>query len=90
MTGCLLVGASYALLNTQTHAVGAVAAVGAEDSKVLAIDAVVLESWIYEGEDGQRYRCRERSVELIDTRISELDGCQHPFKRLKRIKSLQN
>ena len=29
MTGCLLVGASYALLNTQTHAVGAVAAVGA-------------------------------------------------------------
>ena len=42
MTGCLLVGASYALLNTQTHAVGAVAAVGAEDSKVLAIDAVVL------------------------------------------------
>lgn len=42
MTGCLLVGASYALLNTQTHAVGAVAAVGVEDSKVLAIDAVVL------------------------------------------------
>ena len=41
MTGCLLVGASYALLNTQTHAVGAVAAVGVEDSKVLAIDAVV-------------------------------------------------
>ena len=34
MTGCLLVGASYALLNTQTHAVGAVAAVGVEDSKV--------------------------------------------------------
>merc|ERR1719207_386234 len=33
MTGCLLVGASYALLNTQTHAVGAVAAVGAEDSE---------------------------------------------------------
>ena len=42
MTGCLLVGASYALLTTQTHAVGAVAAVGVEDSKVLAIDAVVL------------------------------------------------
>ena len=36
MTGCLLVGASYALLNTQTHAVGAVAAVGVEDSKVRA------------------------------------------------------
>merc|ERR1719326_1789326 len=35
MTGCLLVGASYALLNTQTHAVGAVAAVGVEDSKVV-------------------------------------------------------
>ena len=35
MTGCLLVGASYALFNTQTHAVGAVAAVG-EDSKVRA------------------------------------------------------
>ena len=35
MTGCLLVGASYALLNTQTHAVGAVAAVG-DDSKVRA------------------------------------------------------
>ena len=34
MTGCLLVGASYALLNTQTNAVGAVAAVGVEDSKV--------------------------------------------------------
>ena len=29
-------GASYALLNTQTHAVGAVAAVGVEDSKVRA------------------------------------------------------
>ena len=29
-------GASYALLNTQTHAVGAVAAVRVEDSKVLA------------------------------------------------------
>ena len=36
MTGCLLVGASYALLNTQTHAVGAVAAVGVQDSKVRA------------------------------------------------------
>ena len=36
MTGCLHVGASYALLNTQTHAVGAVAAVGVEDSKVRA------------------------------------------------------
>merc|ERR1719258_236717 len=35
MTGCLLVGASYALLNTQTHAVSAVAAVGVEDSKVV-------------------------------------------------------
>ena len=32
---------SYALLNTQTHAVGAVAAVGVEDSKVLAIESVV-------------------------------------------------
>ena len=41
MTGCLLVGASYALLNTQTHAVGAVAAVGVEDSKVHAIESVV-------------------------------------------------
>ena len=36
MTGCLLVGASYALLNTQTYAVGAVAAVGVEDSKARA------------------------------------------------------
>ena len=36
MAGCLLVGASYALFNTQTHAVGAVAAVGVEDSKVRA------------------------------------------------------
>merc|ERR1719197_2172370 len=35
MTGCLLVGASYALLTTPTHAVGAVAAVGVEDNKVL-------------------------------------------------------
>ena len=41
MTGCLLVGASYALLNTRTNAVGAVAAVGVEDSKVLAIESVV-------------------------------------------------
>ena len=41
MTGCLLVGASYALLTTQTHAVGAVAAVGVEDSKVHAIESVV-------------------------------------------------
>ena len=30
MTGCLLVGASYALLTTPTHAVGALAAVGVE------------------------------------------------------------
>ena len=36
MTGCLLLGASYALLATPTHAVGAVAAVGAEDNKVRA------------------------------------------------------
>ena len=42
MTGCLLVGASYALLNTQTSAVGAVAAVGVEDSKVRAAGLVVL------------------------------------------------
>ena len=41
MTGCLLVGASYALLNTQTHVVGAAAAVGVEDSKVRAIESVV-------------------------------------------------
>ena len=42
MTGCLLVGASYALLTTQTHAVGAVAAVGMEDSKVRAIEPLVV------------------------------------------------
>ena len=47
MTGCLLVGASYALLTTQTHAVGAVAAVGVEDSKVRAPDLLELQSGIH-------------------------------------------
>ena len=47
MTGCLLVGASYALLTTQTHAVGAVAAVGVEDSKVRAPDLLELHPGIH-------------------------------------------
>ena len=47
MTGCLLVGASYALLTTQTHAVGAVAAVGVEDSKVRALELLELMSGIH-------------------------------------------
>ena len=64
MTGCLLVGASYALLNTQTHAVGAVAAVGVEDSKVCAsMDARNLVRLTVEGSEADFARCWTAAAE---------------------------
>ena len=66
MTGCLLVGASYALLNTQTHAVGAVAAVGVEDSKVRAsMDARNLVRLIVEADFARCWTAAAEAPQLV-------------------------
>ena len=66
MTGCLLVGASYALLNTQTHAVGAVAAVGVEDSKVRAsMDARNLVRLIVEADFARYWSAAAEAPQLF-------------------------
>ena len=59
-------GASYALLNTQTHAVGAVAAVGVEDSKVRAsMDARNLVRLIVEADFARCWTAAAEAPQLV-------------------------
>merc|ERR1719316_1723522 len=81
MTGCLLVGASYALLNTQTHAVGAVAVVGVEDSKVVDL--------VYAMEDMERglqeMLKRGPMVQALAQRKPEVKQIMNDPKKLEEV-----
>merc|ERR1719359_1139478 len=81
MTGCLLVGASYALLTTQTHAVGAVAAVGMEDSKVMDL--------VFAMEDMERgLEEMAQSVEHMQEMLSRSPMVQALAQRKPEVKQI--
>jgi len=83
MTGCLLVGASYALFNTQTHAVGAVAAVGVEDSKVVDL--------VYAMEDMERgLQEMAQSVEHMQEMLKRSPMVQALAQRKPEVKQILN
>ena len=83
MTGCLLVGASYALLNTQTHAVGAVAAVGVEDSKVVDL--------VFAMEDMERgLQEMAQSVEHMQEMLKRSPMVQALAQRKPEVKQILN
>merc|ERR1719313_1028183 len=83
MTGCLLVGASYALLNTQTHAVGAVAAVGAQDSKVVDL--------VFAMEDMERgLQEMAQSVEHMQEMLKRSPMVQALAQRKPEVKQIIN
>merc|ERR1719352_1962867 len=83
MTGCLLVGASYALLNMQTHAVGAVAAVGVEDSKVVDL--------VFAMEDMERgLQEMAQSVEHMQKMLKRSPMVQALAQRKPEVKQIMN
>merc|ERR1719478_1827802 len=83
MTGCLLVGASYALLNTQTHAVGAVAAVGVQDSKVVDL--------VFAMEDMERgLQEMAQSVEHMQEMLKRSPMVQALAQRKPEVKQILN
>merc|ERR1719359_2621733 len=83
MTGCLLVGASYALLTTQTHAVGAVAAVGVEDSKVVDL--------VFAMEDMERgLQEMAQSVEHMQEMLKRSPTVQALAQRQPEVKQIMN
>merc|ERR1719482_1955630 len=80
MTGCLLVGASYALFNTQTHAV---AAVGVEDSKVVDL--------VYAMEDLERGLSEmAQSVEHMQEMLKRSPMVQALAQRQPEVKQILN
>merc|ERR1719197_1269349 len=81
-TGCLLVGASYALFNTQTNAVGAVAAVG-EDSKVVDL--------VFAMEDMERgLQEMAQSVEHMQEMLKRSPTVQALAQRQPEVKQIMN
>merc|ERR1719258_181429 len=83
MTGCLLVGASYALFNSQTHAVGAVAAVGVEDSKVVDL--------VFAMEDMERgLHEMAQSVEHMQKMLKRSPMVQALAQRKPEVKQIMN